>query len=140
MVKLILVRGLPGSGKTTFAMKKKYLLRDAGENVVTIAADDFMVDSQGAYRYNPSRLRECHSACFRFTELMLVDGFTVIVHNTFTRVQAEMQNYINLANRLEIPLEVIRMTTQYRSVHNVPADVMKTMKDRFQDYPGEIYV
>lgn len=139
MVKLILVRGLPGSGKTTFAWKKKSYIEDSGQSAVVVAADDFMVDWLGNYKFDPSKLNWCHTMCFNIASNWLSNNTTVIVHNTFTRI-SEMKQYIHLAEKLNIPLEVIRMTTQFKSVHGVPEETMMRMKARFQDYEGEIYV
>lgn len=49
---LVLVRGLPGSGKTTFVANMMV------ENSVEFSADDFMyADGQ---EFDPARLAECH--------------------------------------------------------------------------------
>lgn len=53
-----IMRGLPGSGKTT---KAKEL---AGEQGAVVSADDFfMVD--GEYKFDPSKIGQAHGACFR---------------------------------------------------------------------------
>ena len=52
---LYIVRGLPGSGKSTLA--KKLCPRDAYE------ADDWFVDHDGIYKFDPSQLSKAHRYC-----------------------------------------------------------------------------
>lgn len=82
---LILIRGLPGSGKTTLAeqiMKEWKEIRDGrGRQVKScklIAADDFfMVD--GEYKFDPSKLSEAHAWCQRETRESLTSR-TELIH------------------------------------------------------------
>lgn len=53
MITLLIVRGLPGSGKTTFAKSVT--------DIVFAADDYFMVD--GEYKWDPMKLREAHESC-----------------------------------------------------------------------------
>ena len=54
MKMLYIIRGIPGSGKSTLAKK-----------IASVACevDDFFVDPDGVYRFDPSLLKEAHSAC-----------------------------------------------------------------------------
>ena len=52
MKDLILLRGLPGSGKSTFA---KMLVRD--KDYRHKEADMFFVDSEGNYKFEPSKIQ-----------------------------------------------------------------------------------
>jgi len=49
-----------------------------------------------------------------------------------------MQPYLDMAADLGIEVEVIRMTGDYGSIHGVPAHAMQAMKDRFEDFEGEV--
>ena len=61
---IYIIRGLPGSGKTTLA-----------HNLVSrhccVAADDFMVDENGDYAFDASKLGECHRRCTEAVESMM---------------------------------------------------------------------
>ena len=48
-----------------------------------------------------------------------------------------MEAYRRLAEKHGAGFEVYRMTGNYGNVHNVPAATLKSMKDGFEDWPGE---
>ena len=61
MRRVIIMRGLPGSGKSTEA--KSYILT---HGAVVVSADDFFMVA-GKYRYNPAKIGDAHVACMRAT-------------------------------------------------------------------------
>ena len=127
---LILVRGIPGSGKTTFA--EWLVWRIGGAQPAQICADRFMVNDDGDYEFNPGLLEVAHKACFAMTEQYLKeDRSPVVVHNTFTR-DWEMDRYRELAECYKAQLFVIEMSQQFENVHNVPEEVVNEMKERFE--------
>jgi len=130
--KLTIIRGIPGSGKSTFA--KKMIDRNMAD--FHYEADMYFLDKDGTYRYDPSKIIFAHSWC-RFNVFeALSKRFRVIVSNTFTRI-SEMEPYITYCKKNGIPFEVIRLETQYGNIHNVPEEVLSNMKSRFQDFPNE---
>jgi uridine kinase len=56
---IMLVRGLPGSGKTSLSEMITFLMRKP----VLCAADDYFLDEDGHYAFNPKLLPEAHKAC-----------------------------------------------------------------------------
>lgn len=94
-MKLTLIRGLPGSGKTTYA--KCLLYVNGRQNTLHIEADQWFEDAGGAYRFDASQLPKAHKWCQTHAEMSLKAGFNVIVSNTFTQIW-EMQPYIDMAN------------------------------------------
>ena len=100
MVRIILLRGLPGTGKTTFA-----------ENLVgfsVASADDYFTGSDGHYRFNPLEYPQAHAYCLRKTTELLRRGRNVVVANTFSQ-RWEMQFYFDMVRilREELSLEIM---------------------------------
>ena len=90
---IILVRGISGCGKTTISN----LL--SSKNDIVVAADDFMVDSEGNYDFDLYRLNDCHKKCKDTVEdAMKSEKKKIFVHNTFTELW-EMKPYFNLAKK-----------------------------------------
>ena len=128
---LYLIRGLPGAGKSTYA--RGMIAR--GEAHAYYEADMFFI-RDGEYKFNPKLIRDAHAWCRRKAFDGLAHGKTIIVSNTFTKLW-EMEEYMAYARRHGIPFAVIRLNTQYGSIHNVPQEVVEQMRNRFEDYEGE---
>ena len=127
MSNLIIVRGPSGSGKTTFAKERfpDYNLIEA----------DMYFYRDGGYNFEAVKLKDAHEWCQCNTRGGLRVGKPYVVANTFTRLW-EMQPYLDMG----YPTTVYRMTSQYQNVHSVPESVVQSMKDRMEDYEGEILV
>ncbi len=125
--KLILVRGLPGSGKST---KAKQLASEL--NAIHLEADQFFTSSAGDYQFDASLLPDAHLWCFEQTKGLLRQGMTVIVSNTFIQ-HWEMQPYISFAKEQMFAIEVIVCREQYQNIHDVPEQILASMKQNWQE-------
>lgn len=123
MNKLYIVRGLPGSGKSTFAKK----LLQEGKVQQHLEADEFMTDENGDYKFDPSILQKCHQQCQMWTKYYLDLGQSVVVANTFSR-KWEILAY----TRMGAEFEVVEMTGEYKNIHGVPDHIIKQMKSRWE--------
>lgn len=122
---LFLLRGLPGSGKTTLAQT----IAD-----VLFAADDFFHDpDSGTYNFDASKLGIAHRQCQDNCENAMQHGFhKIAVHNTFTTVK-EMQPYYDLANQYGYMVYSLIVENRHegQNVHDVPEEALNRMEQRF---------
>lgn len=81
--KLVIIRGIPGSGKTYLANQLK---KELGEAVIC-EADNFM-----GPKFDLKRLNDCHQQCQNLARLSLKQGKIAIVSNTSTTL-GEMEIY-----------------------------------------------
>ena len=121
---LILARGLPGSGKSTFAAS-------ALSNFTHVEADQFMVSASGDYEFDKTRLSECHAKCLRACAAALEAGQNVVVANTFS-MQWEMTPYRKLAATLGVTVFEIMLLGGHESTHGVPLETIERMRDRWE--------
>ena len=129
---LILLRGLPGSGKTTLA-KIILQLRSTDEPEI-LSADDFFEDKEGDYNFDPTKLKEAHNYCqFRCSERMRQQKARIVVANTFTQ-EWEMDEYFKMAERYNYRVHTVVVENRHgnENIHGVPEDKLQQMKNRFE--------
>lgn len=132
MSKLIIIRGLPGSGKTTIAKSVP--------NAVICEADSYMIDRfTGNYRFDPNKLRDCHRLCLERARQALEAKRTVVVSNTSIRLW-ELEPYFALAAHFNVPVHVFRAVGNYQNIHNVSHNTIERMRTNYEPYSGEIIV
>jgi len=129
---LILLRGVPGSGKTTLA---NVILQQPNNNPQEIlSADDFFESDNGEYNFDPTKLREAHNYCqFRCSERMRQQKARIVVANTFTQ-EWEMDEYFKMAERYNYRVHTLIVENRHgnENIHGVPENKLQQMKDRFQ--------
>lgn len=133
--KLIIMRGCPGSFKSTVA---KHIQKSRQDCYICSTDDYFMVD--GVYKYNQNKIREYHQLNQNDCYNKLYSGKTVIVDNTNTTFR-EFLIYIKFACKFELDycfLEPVGPgcktldTLTERNTHNVPRETIKKMLERFE--------
>jgi hypothetical protein len=145
MKRLYLIRGLPGSGKSTFAEKlalTEYISYELGIETGLLAhfeADQFFV-KDGVYSWYPGGISRAHAECQENVyKAMQGQALDIIVSNTFTR-QAEMEPYRNLAALNDFQVVEISLfdgglsdsALAARNIHNVPVETIKRMRERWE--------
>ena len=137
---LYIVRGLPGSGKSTFAKQLQNHLQP--RTVLHVEADQYWIRPDGFYDFNYNRLGHAHEWC----KQKVLDGLSniikcddVIVSNTFT-TEDSIKPYIEMSLIDKcIPYVIIRCDGEWQNIHNVPEATLQNMKNRMVDIEGEIY-
>jgi len=132
MKQVIIMRGLPGSGKSTAAMNMHRIYK----NTFLCSSDAFMVDENGDYKFDPTRLGYTHGECLkRFVRLIEKmkhePDVKIIVDNTNITV-AEIAPYYALAEAFEFEVHIdffdTDIETSYeRNTHGVPLSTIKRM-------------
>ena len=147
---LILVRGLPGLGKSTLGRT----IANAYDGIQLENDMQFMVS--GEYVFDPSKLEDAHTATQTEVKNLLAESAPcVVVSNTFTRFW-EMQPYEAMGYKYNYTLIVVDLFLAIKrsylaesafknmpvpqllefltnaNVHSVPADKLRSMYDRYE--------
>ena len=128
---LYLVRGCPGSGKSTFAKKL------AGENGFAHFENDEFFMKNGKYCFDKTKYREAADWCFNNIKKSLAKGKSAVVSNVFV-TKKSVERYAQLAKTFGAKFVVMRSNASFGDVHSVPKLVLVSMRKQFEDYPGEI--
>ena len=122
---LYIVRGIPGSGKSTFA---KTLSDNHYE------ADMYFLDQESNYVFDGTKVKNAHAWCLDKVKTDMVDGKDkVVVSNTFTQ-DWEMDPYFEIAKDYGYKVFSIIVENRHEGVnkHGVPEDKIEQMKNRFE--------
>lgn len=140
----IILRGLPGSGKSFLAKK---IVDDTVRKNPTdhiISADDFFYRS-GKYLYDISKLTEAHQTAQRTFFNRASKGYSPLIIDNTNMEHWEMFPYIQAAIQYSYHLEIIEPQTPWkctasklahRNKHSVPMDKIKKMMDKYQKIGG----
>lgn len=129
---LILLRGLPGSGKSTLG---EIILQTTQQQIPDVlSADNLFINDKGEYNFDPTKLKEAHNICQqKCAERMRLEFSKIVVANTFTQ-EWEMKPYFEMAERYRYRLHCIIVENRHgnKNIHDVPDDKIQIMKDRFE--------
>jgi predicted kinase len=123
-VKVIILRGISGAGKSTYCATLKGRVEVVSANKYFISADDKV------YRFDPSRLNEAHAYCMREYLFYCSGGAEgeeidyLVVDNT-NSTPTEIAPYILVAAAYNLKVEVVQINCDpevafSRCIHAVP--------------------
>jgi predicted kinase len=121
---LMICRGIPGSGKSTFA---KTL---GGQHY---EADMFFIDEEGNYKFDVTKIKEAHQWCQDIVKTdMILEYPKIVVSNTSTQ-EWEMEPYFTLAKEYGYTVFSVVVENRHGGVnqHGVPEDKLEQMRNRF---------
>ena len=98
---------------------------------------DFFLDTEGVYRFDPSKLPQAHQSCYRkFLHCIMREKRTIVVDNTNTSLW-EMSPYVLAAEAHGYRVELRHLDTPIekcleRQTHGVPEAALRAMAERFE--------
>lgn len=136
MKELILLRGLPGSGKSTFADFLSDFYQYIGISR-HLEADMYHIIN-GEYNWKAEDVKAAHKWCQYETEEWMKwaekhRDDLIIVSNTFTQ-EWEMKPYYELAEKYRYRVYSLIVENRHEglNIHNVPEEVLNKMEKRFE--------
>lgn len=132
MKNLYIIRGLPGSGKSTIA-------KSLGKPWQIFEADQFFMKN-GKYEFDGSKLKDANDWCKRKVQYWMHPSLVkplffrnIVISNTFTQ-EWEMRFYQIIAKKYGYRVHTIIVENRHGGVntHGVPEEKLEQMKERFQ--------
>lgn len=131
MSTLSIVRGWPGSGKSTFA-KKSF------PGVLLLENDMFHMHD-GKYEWMASSMGNAIGWCASIAETALENGMDVVIANTFTK-RKYIDFYRKLAEKWTAKFKVYRCNGHFKNVHSLTDSMVNGFEQSMEDWPGETMV
>ncbi len=155
---VVLLRGLPGAGKSTVAHAIRAQLRTTGAplSTLTVSADDWFM-REGRYEFTPKGLKAAHAMSQGLAQGGLYSycpADVVFVDNTNIR-RWEMQPYLDMAEKAFAAVVQVQVTVRAprpsghrtvadevaevlaaRNTHGVPKEVILRRMGDWEDLPG----
>ena len=125
MKKVTILRGIPGSGKSTY-------IKINHPKAVVVSADHYFTDDEGNYRFDPTWLKDAHQACLREFTKCVHDGCVEVVVDNTNVSESEIAPYYALAEAHNYKVEIVTLVANpdlahKRNVHGVPKPIIDKM-------------
>jgi len=144
MLKLLMMRGVPGCGKSTKA--EQLLIKEAslGRNAHIFSTDAFWGVE---YNFVQAKLREAHLWNQNRAMAKMIEVYALKEHNTTIIIDNtnicswELRPYVKPALQLNFAIEIIEPSTSWafdaeecarRTVHGVPVETIRSMLARWE--------
>lgn len=136
-MKLVIMRGVSGSGKSTKARE----LTEKDSDSIICSADDFFMKS-GRYCFEAKDLGRAHAWCLGKVAAAMEIGVRLIVLDNTNTQRWEYQPYLTLAaaEGYEVEFQLVGDLDEasleryaQRNAHGVPLEVIQKQAQRFQE-------
>ena len=128
---LYIVRGIPGSGKST-------LIKKITKNIVEL--DDYYNEKYGYYKFSYDEVPQSHKYALNKIEKMMIDKLDEIaVIDSFIK-NKDFDQYKKLAIKYNYkPIEII-VHSDFKDIHNVPIKRLEEMCNEFEFMPNKSFL
>ena len=138
---IIILRGVPGAGKSTLAQQIIADARTKGEKAVAFSPDDYFTTPTGEFRFDSAQLPQAHVSCFRrFLKFLQGGAGIAIIDNANIRIFV-MSPYVLASQAYGFEVKIIRLVCDpnvaaARTSRGASPQMVKEMHDRMQTIPS----
>lgn len=132
--RLIILRGCPGSFKSTYANRIKTKLHNIfGLNCIICSADDYFIKN-GVYNYDRSKAGRAHEQCYENANRAMRDGVDIVLLDNTNITRNDFKHYVKLAEWFKYAVieKVFGLNESVdvlfnRNIHGVPKEKIEIM-------------
>ena len=134
MLKMFIMQGIPGSGKSRFVKRL---------GPAWVCSADSYPGLYTAAGFDATKLGKAHTFCFKLAMLALQGGSSVVVDNTNLNI-IDIAPYIALGKALACEIVIVRvrcpqLVAYRRQTHGVPLATHRKMAERFRRFVAPAY-
>ncbi len=127
---IIIIRGLPGTGKSTLAKK----LCEEYAHCQHFETDEFFITESGEYAWSASKIGEAHDWCKKSAEHAFRQHIVPVISNTFTTLK-EIQGYLEPYGG-DVSVVILNSSNYWKNEGvNMPHDVNHSFKNNIHSVP-----
>lgn len=134
---LYIVRGAPGTGKSTISREIREQHEAHGETVGIAEADKCFKYACEHAEPVTQFPRTMYDPCVDYARKLFADGCDAVIANGIMCELTEVDLFIKLAIEEESEYVVYRMDTRYKNTHDVPESDVDKFFQMMKPYPGE---
>jgi len=133
---VIIMRGCPGSGKSTSSQALIDYLSETGVMPVSsmskCSADDYMKNEDGKYKYDHAKIGMVHGRCKeQFMASLAERNNLIIVDNTNIKL-FEFKVYVSAARSQGYEVYQWELELRFENIHGVPSDKLEQMQKNYK--------
>ena len=127
-----IMRGVPGSGKSTVA-------RQIAGDVGVIHSTDSFLHVNGEYKFDPKKLKEYHEKNFEDFKKSIEEGKPIVICDNTNIQRWEFEPYQKIAEENGYIVAIVSMphpdpeVAEDRTEHSVPAKSIQNMINRWEE-------
>jgi predicted kinase len=142
---VFILRGIPGSGKSTFAARWGKVYSNSGLKVRIFSADNYFM-RKGVYKFDGAKLGAAHRKCLRdFAECLRLKRANIYIVDNTNITAVEAAPYVALASAYLASCRVVTIAVAARkaakrNVHGVPRKAVlakaRLLQEETERFPG----
>ena len=127
---LIILRGLPGSGKSALAK-----LLSENNSWPIFSVDDYFTDAHsGEYDFNFAKNHLAYKQCFERTESAMLNAISKIFLDNVFSLEWEMEPYFKLAAKMSYTVFVVTVENRHqgKNRHHISEEQLSKMAEKYK--------
>lgn len=132
---VVILRGMYGSGKSTFANELVFQAISNSLTACVCSADHYFTDVFGQYNYSGNEIEDAHAYCLHRFHMAFEEPYSLIVVDNTNLAMDDFRAYYDFAVNRPAELKVVEFECpnvatahnfRNRSAHDIPASIIES--------------